>query len=178
MWIAAEEVTGNQQRAEQVALYPLKPLPHIQHHKAAVWIAPLWRIPKAPAPDYITGTPSQKKKLAQVKEQIKTSEIIQLSNEEIANLSDAKFKTLVMRMLSEMVEYGCKIEEDVKAMKSEIKENVQGTNREGKETRTQINGLDQKEEINIQPEQNKEIRIQKYEERFRNLWDNFKCSNI
>ena len=43
----------------------------------------------------------------------------------------------------------------------EIKENVQGTNSEGKETGTQINGLEQKEEINIQPEQNEETRIQK-----------------
>ena len=49
---------------------------------------------------------------------------IQLSNEEIANLSDAEFKTLVIRMLTEMVEYGCKIQEKVKAMKSEIKENI------------------------------------------------------
>ena len=47
-----------------------------------------------------------------------------------------------------------------------------------KETGTQINGLDQKEEINIQPEQNEETRIQKNEERLRNLWDNFKRSNI
>ena len=46
-------------------------------------------------------------------------------------------------------------------MKSEIKENVQETNIEGKETRTQINRLEQKEEINIQPEQNEEIRTQK-----------------
>ena len=66
----------------------------------------------------------------------------------------------------------------MKAMKSEMKENVQGTNSDGKETETQINGLDQKEEINIQPEQNKETRIQKNEERLRNLQDNFKCSNI
>ena len=65
-------------------------------------------------------------------------------------------------------------------MKSEIKENVQGTNNEGKETRTQNNALDQNEEINIQPEQNEETRIQKKknEERLRNLWDNFKHSNI
>ena len=35
-----------------------------------------------------------------------------------------------------------------------------------------------KEEINIQPEQNEETRIQKNEERLRNLWDNFKHSNI
>ena len=50
-----------------------------------------------------------------------------------------------------MVEYGRKIEEEMKAMKSKIKENVQGINSDGKETRTQINGLEQKEEINIQP---------------------------
>ena len=63
-------------------------------------------------------------------------------------------------------------------MQSEIKENVQGTNSEGKETGTQINDLEQKEEINIQPEQNEETRIQKNEERLRNLGDNFKHSNI
>ena len=56
---------------------------------------------------------------------------------------------------------GCKLEEKVKAMKSEIKENVQGTNSEGKETGTQINDLEQKEEINISLEQNEEIKIQK-----------------
>ena len=61
-------------------------------------------------------------------------------------------------MLAKMVEYGPKTEEEMKAMKSEIKENVQGTNSDGKETRTQINGLDQKEDINIQPEQNEETR--------------------
>ena len=77
-----------------------------------------------------------------------------------------------------MVGCGCKIEEEVKAMQSEIKENIQGTNSDGKETGTWINGVDQTEEISIQPEQNEETRIQKDEERIRNLWDNFKCSNI
>ena len=77
-----------------------------------------------------------------------------------------------------MVEYGHKIEEEVKAMQSEIKENVQETKSEGKETRTHINDLEQKEEINMQPEQNEETRIQKYEESLRNLRDNFKRSNI
>ena len=113
-----------------------------------------------------------------MKEQIKAPEKIQLSDEEIVNLSDAQFKTLVIRMLTEMVEYGHKIEEKVKAMQSEIKENIQGTNSTGKETRTQINNLEQMEEINIQPEHNEEIRLQKNEERLRNLQDNFKCSNI
>ena len=70
-------------------------------------------------------------------------------------------------MLTEMVEYDHKIEEKAKAMQSEIKKNIQGTNSEGKETRTQINNLEQKEERNIQPEQNEETIIQNYEERLR-----------
>ena len=73
-----------------------------------------------------------------MKEQIKAPEKIQPSDEEIANLSVAEFKTLVIRMLTEMVEYSYKIEEKVKAMKSDIKENVRRTNSEMKETGTQI----------------------------------------
>ena len=49
-------------------------------------------------------------------------------------------------MLTELVEFGHKLEEKMKAMLSEIKENVQGINSDGKETGTQINGVDQKEE--------------------------------
>ena len=84
--------------------------------------------------------------MAQMKEQIKAPEKIKISDEEIANLSDAQFKTLVIKMLTQMVEYGHKIEEKVRTVKSEIKENVQGTNTGGKETGTQINTVDQKEE--------------------------------
>ena len=50
-----------------------------------------------------------------------------------------------------MVEYGRIIEEKMKDMKSEIKENVQGANSDWRETGTQINGVDQKEEIDSQP---------------------------
>ena len=64
-------------------------------------------------------------------------------------------------MLRKMVEHGCKIEEKMKTMKSERKENSQGTNSDGKETGTQINGLEWKEGRNIQPEQNEDTRIQK-----------------
>ena len=96
-----------------------------------------------------------------MKEQIKAPEKIQVSNEEIANLSDAQFKTLVIRMLTEMVEYGHKIEEKVKAMKSGMKENVQGTNSDRKETGTQISSLEQNKQIHNPPEQNEDIRIQK-----------------
>ena len=98
--------------------------------------------------------------MAQMKELIKTPRTV-LNLEEIANLSDAEFKTLVITMLTEMVEYSCKMEEKVKAMQSERKENVQGTNSEGRETRTQISDLEWKEERNIQPEKNEETGIQK-----------------
>ena len=54
--------------------------------------------------------------MAQMKEQIKAPEKIQLSDEEIANLSDAQFKTLVIRKLTELVEFGKKLEEKMKAM--------------------------------------------------------------
>ena len=106
--------------------------------------------------------------MVQMKEQIKALKI-ELSNEEIANLSYVEFKTLVIRMLTEMAEYGHKIEEKMKAMQREMKRNVQGTKSDGKETGTQINGLEQKEERNMQPEQNEETTIQKNEERLRNL---------
>ena len=70
-----------------------------------------------------------------MKEQIKAPEKIQLSKEEIANLSDAQFKTLVIRKLRELVEFGKKkLDEKMKAMLRETKENVQGTNSDGKET--------------------------------------------
>ena len=112
-----------------------------------------------------------------MKEQIKTPEK-ELSEEEIDNLSDAQFKTLVIRMLTELIKLSWIMMEQMKAIQSEIKQNIQGTNNEGKETRVQINDLEQKKERNIQPEKNEEIRIQKNEERLRNLWDNFKCSNL
>ena len=44
-----------------------------------------------------------------MKEHTKAPEKIQLSNEEVPNLSDAQFKTLVIKMPTELVEYGCKL---------------------------------------------------------------------
>ena len=108
LWVAGE-VTENWQRAEQEPLFPLRQLPHIQHHSAVMWVALPWGTPKAP-PLYLTETLIQKK-LAQVKEQIKAPEKIQLSNEKIANLSDTQFKTLVIRMLTELLEFGHKLDE-------------------------------------------------------------------
>ena len=116
--------------------------------------------------------------MAQMTEHFKAPEKIQLSEEEIANLLDAQFKTLVINKLTELVEYGRKLDGKMKAMLRKTKENVQGTNSEAKETGTQINGVDQKEERNIQPEKNEETRIWKNEQRLRNLRDIFKRSNV
>ena len=113
-----------------------------------------------------------------MKEQIKAPEKIRLSKEEIANLSDAQFKTLVIKMLTELVESVRKLDEKMKPMLRETKENVQGTNSDANETATQINSVDQKEERNVQPEKNEETRIRKNEERLRNLQDILKRSNI
>ena len=93
--------------------------------------------------------------MAQMREQIKAPEKIQLSNEERANLSDAQFKTLVIRMLQELT--GCfnsikKTQTAMKVALCEIKQHLQGTNSDRKETRTRINGFEQKEGKNIQPE--------------------------
>ena len=91
-----------------------------------------------------------------MKEQIKTPEKIQLINEDIANPSDTEFKILVIRVLTDMVEYGRKAEGKVKAMQSEIKKNAHGTNSDRKETGTQINIVDQKEETSNQKRMKKQ----------------------
>ena len=101
--------------------------------------------------------------MAQMKEQNKASER-ELSNKEIANPSDGEFKSLVIKMVTELIELGWKMKEQMKDTQNEIKQNIQGTNGDRKETRTQSNDLEQKEEINIQLDQNEETRIQKREE--------------
>ena len=80
--------------------------------------------------------------MAQMKEQIKALEKIKVSDKDIANIWNVEFKTQLIRMLTEMVEYGPKIQEKVKAMQREIKKNIQGTNSDGKETGTHINSLE------------------------------------
>ena len=77
-----------------------------------------------------------------------------------------------------MFEFGSKLDAKMRAVLKETKENVQGINSDGKETGSQINGVDQKEERNIHPEKNEETRIQKNEERLKNLQDILKRSNI
>ena len=79
---------------------------------------------------------------------------------EITNLSDAEFKTLVIRMLKELIEYGNNTGKEMRVTLNEIKKNPQGTNSGGGEAGIQIYDLERKEEIDIQPDQ-KETRTQK-----------------
>ena len=91
--------------------------------------------------------------MAQMKEQSKTSER-ELNDEDIAIPSDGEFKALVIKILTELSELGQKMKEQVKDTQNEIKHNIQGTSHDRKETRTQSNDLEQREEVNIQPDQN------------------------
>ena len=77
-------------------------------------------------------------------------------SDEIANLSYGEFKALVIKMLTELIELGQEIKEQMKDTQNEIKQNIQGANSDGKKTRNQINDLEQKEEINSQSEQKKQ----------------------
>ena len=95
-----------------------------------------------------------------MKEQSKTSER-ELSNEEITKLSKGEFKALEIKMLTEQIKLAQKMKKQMKDTQNELKQNIQGTNSDRKETRTQSNNWKQKEEINTQLEQNEEMRIQK-----------------
>ena len=84
-------------------------------------------------------------------------------------------------MLEELIEYGNnmkKTQEEMKVTLSEIKKNIQGTNGGEDEVKNQTNDLEHKEGKRIQSEQQEEKRIEKHEDRLRNLWDNFKRTNI
>ena len=176
----AEGVTAIRWRVERAPLLPLRPSPtSIVTVQQPALPRPLNTEGSAPLSNRHAMTKKKKwENMAQMTEHFKAPEIIQLSREQIANLSDAQFKTLVIKKLTELVEFVQKLDEKMKAMLRETKENVQGTNSDAKETGTQINGVDQKEKRNIQPEKNEETRIQKNEERLRNLQDIFKRSNI
>ena len=113
-----------------------------------------------------------------MKEQIKAPEKIQLSDEEIANLSYAKVQNTGNQDAQRNGWAWLQNRGKSEGYEKWIEGKCTGTNSKGKETGTQTNGLEHRGEISIQTEQNEEIRIQKYEERLRNLRDNLKRSNI
>ena len=93
--------------------------------------------------------------MAQMKEQNKTPEK-ELNERKTTNLSEAEFKTLVIRMLKALLDYSNNIkktQEEMKVTLSEIKKNLQG--RKERKSAIQINNLEHKEEISIQLEQQK-----------------------
>ena len=97
----------------------------------------------------------RQRNMAQVKEQNKTPEK-ELNKLEISNITDTEFKTLVIRMLKELMGYFNSIKKTQAEMKvtlSEIRKNLQGANHGVDEAKNQINDLEHKEEKNIQSEQ-------------------------
>ena len=111
-----------------------------------------------------------------MKEQIKIPEKEQ-NQMEISNLSDAEFKTLVIRMLKELSEdlnNVKKIQAEMKGTLIEIKDNLLGNNGGMDEAENQIYDLKYKEAKNRQLEQQEENRIQNSKNSRRSLWNNFK----
>ena len=90
-------MTESWQGVEQTPLFPLRPLLHIQCHNTAMWVVLHWQLPWLHP--LLHNRHAKTKNMAQFKEQIKALKI-ELSDEEIANLSDTEFKTLVIRMLT------------------------------------------------------------------------------
>ena len=101
--------------------------------------------------------------MAQVKEQIKTQEK-EINKMEISNLSDAEFKTLVIRMLKELTGYFNSINKtqaDMKFILSEIKKNVQGNNSGVDEAESHINDLEHKEAKTFKQNSKKKKELKK-----------------
>ena len=122
-----QESVGKCARDEQASCIVPSLAPPPQKAKK---VALAWWIPKALTPYNLTGMLRQRN-MAQMKEQSKTSER-ELSNEDIANLSGGELKALVIKMLTEMIE----LDQKMKDIQNEIKQNIQGTKRDRKETRT------------------------------------------
>ena len=94
--------------------------------------------------------------MAQMKEQNKTPKK-EKNETEIANLSDAELKTLLIRMLKERIKYGKNIREGMKVTPSEIKKNLQANNSGEDEANNQIN--------NLEPNKGKCIQLEQQEEK-------------
>ena len=118
--------------------------------------------------------------MAQMKEQIKTPEK-ELNEMEINNLSEAEFKTLVIRMLkehSEDLSSMKKIQSEIKDSLIEIKNNLQGNNSRVDEAKNQINDWNIRKKKTTSQNNKKKKKNPKTKDGVNSLWDNFKRSNI
>ena len=77
-------------------------------------------------------------------------------------------------MLTDLIELGQKMKKQMKDTQNEIKQNIQRTNSDMKETRTQSNNLEQKRKNKHPTRQDEETRIPKIKESLTNFWDNLK----
>ena len=106
---------------------------------------------------------NRQRNMAQMKEYIKTPEK-ELNKMEKSNLSDAEFKTLVIRMLKEFSEdlnNIKKIQSEMKDTLIKIENNLQGTNSRADEAETQIIIWNISKKKNIQSEEQGKKRIEK-----------------
>ena len=118
--------------------------------------------------------------MAQMKEQTKPPEK-ELNEIEISNLSDAEFKTLVIRMLKEISEdFNSikKIQTETKDTLIEMKNNLQGNNSAVNKAKNQINDLEHQEAKTNQLNNKKKKEYKTTEYSVSSLWDTFKHSNI
>ena len=113
-----------------------------------------------------------------MKEQIKAPEKIQLSNEEIANLSDAQFKTLIIRKFTELVEFGCKLDEKMKDMLEKQRKMYREPIVMGRKLGLRSTVWTTRKKETSNQKRMKQQEFKKNEERFRNLQDILKHSNI
>ena len=117
--------------------------------------------------------------MAQVEELIKTPEK-ELNEMEISNLSDAEFKTLVIRMLKELTVYFNSIKKTQSEMKGtliKITNNLQGNNSRVDEAENQVNDLEQKQKTTNQNKKKKK-ESKKIKIVLSSFWDNFKWFKI
>ncbi|KAK1339851.1 hypothetical protein QTO34_018409 [Cnephaeus nilssonii] len=112
----------------------------------------------------------------------------QMKEMEKSKLLDIEFKTMVIRLLKNLLETSKKFSETLKDMKkdqleikhtlTEIRNNIQRSSSRLEDPKNQVKDVKYEEAKNTQLEKQKEKRIQKYEDSVRSLWDNFKRTNI
>ncbi|KAF6125314.1 hypothetical protein HJG60_009822 [Phyllostomus discolor] len=110
--VGAVEGTEVRRRAEQVPFFPLGPQPYIQRHNPATGVPHPGKHLRL-CPSYITGAtrPNRPKGGGEDgSNRMKAPQPVLLSDQEIANLSNAQFKALVIKMLTELVDFGRKLD--------------------------------------------------------------------
>ena len=126
-----------------------------------------------------------------MKEQTRNTEV-QINEEEIGKLTEKEFRIMIVKMTKNLENKTEKMQEsinkDLEELKNkhaeanntitEIKNTLEGINSRISEAEERINELEDKMVEIISEEQNKAERMKRTEDSLRDLWDNFKCTNI